>query len=134
MNMNLKYKVISVDSMARKMVVRYYSDVISEPQLELEKFPTDVTITISVPTPSTSDLERMIKALAPVYFFQRKLQEMDPTINKDLSEILALLGRENLLGSYNLAPPPTALTGAGHVVVQPDGSTIMVKPPADPGK
>lgn len=125
--MELKYKVIAVDTETRMMTVRYYSNTVTEAMLSAEKFPTDVTVNVPIPLPSVDAMKWTIESLIPVAYFQKKALLADPTVSKDLGRIVAMLGRETDLGSFNITPTST-MAGSGHVVIGKDGSNLNVPP------
>lgn len=102
--MHLKYKIVEVWPNDHTIVVRYYSDTISE--LELMSAPglredgtpircrTDVSLSIPVPEPSEEELKKIILFNCPVGFFETQEKIKDPTVNTAMSVSTSLLNVE----------------------------------------
>ena len=99
--MQIKYKIIAVYPETRTIVVRYYTDTVSEEDLVLYKDPdgkiisckTDVSISIPTPTPEGSNLE----ALLVKYFPASKFEVIEGTVIVDpMDSIVALKGIETV--------------------------------------
>jgi hypothetical protein len=102
--MHLKYKIVEVWPNDHTIVVRYYSDTISE--LELMSAPglredgtpircrTDVSLSIPVPEPSEEELKKIILFNCPIGFFETQEKIKDPTVNTAMSVSTSLLNVE----------------------------------------
>lgn len=102
--MHLKYKIVEVWPNDHTIVVRYYSDTISE--LELMSAPglredgtpircrTDVSLSIPIPEPSEEELKKIILFNCPIGFFETQEKIKDPTVNTAMSVSTSLLNVE----------------------------------------
>ncbi len=102
--MNLKFKIISVDEAEQSIVVRFYTDKITEQMLVNEKDAegnilrcrTDMNITFpdAETRPKGDALESYILRHAPVQFFNLKEQVADSRVDTSMGDIAALVGVE----------------------------------------
>ena len=102
--MNLKYKVIEVWPDSHTIVVRYYTDKLSE--IELTSFPdlkedgtpvrcrTDVSISVPIPEPTAEQLEKLIISNAPIDGLKTLEMIKDPTVDTSLTIASTLLNVE----------------------------------------
>lgn len=102
--MNLKFKIISVDEAEQSIVVRFYTDKITEEMLASQvdrdgnilRCRTDVNITFpdAETRPKGDALEDYILRQAPVHFFNLKEQVADSKVDTSMGDIAALVGVE----------------------------------------
>lgn len=114
--MNLKYRIISVDTNEHSIIVRYFTDIVTEEMLatELDRhgnailnedgFPTrcrtDYHINIfDVPAPSGEELAKIIRYNAPVDWLRLKEQVLDPDVDTSLSNVGDML---NVVGTVDM--------------------------------
>ena len=98
---NLKYKIVEVNTNEHSMVVRYYTDVITEAMLAtdtldgvIRRCRTDYSMDLPVPAPSGDELDAFIVARAPVAWFGTQEAVINPAIDTSLTGVLALLDVE----------------------------------------
>jgi hypothetical protein len=102
--MIIKYKIVEVWPNDHLIVVRYYTDKISEqslasfPDMKPDGTPvrcrTDVSISIPIPEPSADELEKLILRNAPIFALETFEAVSDPSIDTSLSVAASLLGVE----------------------------------------
>lgn len=110
--MNIKYKIISVDPTEHTMIVRFYTDLLTEEKLasvrnadgspaEVDEdgnilhCRTDMNIAIwQVPAPSGEELDAYIKLHAPVQWFELQEKIHNPEIDTSMADIIAKVGQE----------------------------------------
>jgi hypothetical protein len=100
--MQIKYKIIEVNSDEQQIVVRFYSDEVPEASLASQvdgdgnmlRCRTDVAISLPLPTPSGAELEAIILQNCPVNFFKIKAAVADLNQDTSMSEILPMVGLE----------------------------------------
>jgi hypothetical protein len=67
--MNIKLKYISKDPLTNSVVVRYYTDLVSEESLQRT---TDYSVSLPIPTPNAADLYAYLIARAPAEYLAMK--------------------------------------------------------------
>lgn len=101
--MNIKFKILEVNPADHSIVVRYYSDTVTEADLAVLWGPngniirtrTDVNLNIwQVPAPEGDELNEYILKHAPVAFLQLQDQIKNPEIDTSLETIKPLIGVE----------------------------------------
>lgn len=102
--MIIKYKIVEVWPNDHLIVVRYYTDKITEqslasiPELKQDGTPvrcrTDVSISVPIPEPSAEELEKLILRNAPIFSLETFEAVSDPLIDTSLSVATSLLGVE----------------------------------------
>ena len=118
--MDIKYKIIDVDRTQHSIVVRYYTDFLTEDQLSTAFNPdgsimrredgsparcqTDYNINIwrTNPAPTLEEIQEIAKNSAPYDWFKLRKDILDSTIDTSLSVV------DNILNQEFIAPPPTA--------------------------
>jgi hypothetical protein len=99
--MIIKYKIIEAYPEEHLIVVRYYTDFLTEEMLasdvldgKIRRCRTDVSLNVPIPTPDEKGLHEFISSYAPVHFFQLKELTMknDPSI--EMGYITGLLDKE----------------------------------------
>ncbi len=104
--MNIHYKIVEVWPSDHQIVVRYWTDVLSEEFLASDsnrkedgtpvRCRSDVALTLAIPAPTGDALEKLILANVPMAWLQTLENVQDPNVNTDMSSI------ENLLGVVNV--------------------------------
>ena len=102
--MNIHYKIVEVWPDDHLIVVRYWTDIITEQFLassdqQLEdgspaRCRSDVSLSIPIPTPDAEELDLLIFRNAPVYFLQTLENVQNPDVDTSMSSILALKGKK----------------------------------------
>lgn len=109
--MQVKYKIISIDPNEHSMVVRFYTDILTEEMLSSFKNAdgsvsldengnvphcrTDYNINIwQIPAPTGQELQDYIMRNAPVSWFQLQEQILNPNIDTSMSNMVSLIGVE----------------------------------------
>ena len=90
----IKYKIIEVNEAEHSIVVRYYTDKITEESLAtdildgvIRRGRTDYSIDLPVPPPLGKKLHDFIIAKAPFDWFNSKENVLDPNIDTSLDSI-----------------------------------------------
>jgi hypothetical protein len=98
----IKYKIIETNAAAHSIVVRFYTDIITEAMLAtdvldnvIRRCRTDYSFDLPVPTPSAAELAAFISARAPVAWLETQEAVLNPNIDTSLSTVLPLVGVEN---------------------------------------
>lgn len=110
--MEVKYRIIDVDPNQHSIVVRYYTNVLSEDSLATSfntdgsiargtdgsplRCQTDYNINIwKTETPPTiDDIKKIANDSAPYDWFKLKHDILDPNVDTSLSSVFSLLGKE----------------------------------------
>lgn len=89
--MDVKYKVVEVWPDNHTMVVRYYTDSVTEEMLKSSdakkengdyvRCRTDVSIDVPIPEPSPAEIEKLILKNAPIAFLERQEAIWNPNVN-----------------------------------------------------
>ena len=101
--MNIKYKIIEVWPDDHQIVVRYTTDIVTEEDVathrdedgNITRCRTDVPIVLPVPTPTGSELERIIMTNAPIEFLKTKESVLDENTDTSLASLQSLLNVTN---------------------------------------
>jgi hypothetical protein len=109
--MNLHYKIVEVWPSDHLIVVRYWTDDLSENFLasDLNRNPdgtpvrcrSDVSMTLPVPAPTGKELEDMIVRNAPIDWLKTLEKVKAPDIDTTMSEILKLKNNEIVVDVSN---------------------------------
>jgi len=98
----IKYKIIETNVAAHSIVVRFYTDIITEAMLAtdvldnvIRRCRTDYSFDLPIPTPAGTALHDFIVARAPVAWLETQEAVLNPDIDTSLSAIIALVGVEN---------------------------------------
>lgn len=96
--MNLHYKIVEVWPQDHLVVVRFWTDVLSEEFLASndirkedgtpERCRSDVSITLPIPTPSGKELEDLLISYAPLEWLKTLEKVHAPDIDTSMEEIL----------------------------------------------
>lgn len=97
----IKYKIIETNVVEHSIVVRYYTDIITEAMLAtdvlnnvIRRCRTDYALDLPVPTPAGTALHDFIVARAPTAWLETQEAVLNPNIDTSLSAIIALVGIE----------------------------------------
>ena len=97
----IKYKIIDINTAEHSIVVRYYTDIITEAMLAtdvldnvIRRCRTDYSFDLPVPTPSGTALHDFIVARAPTAWLHTQEDVLNPAIDTSLSAIVPLVGVE----------------------------------------
>lgn len=104
---NIKYKIISVDESEQSIVVRYWTDFLSEEELAIDaqknedgtpvRCKTDYNFNIWDSVKTEKDLDKMITSYAPIEWFKLQYKvknpDIDNTINGSLLVVKGLLNK-----------------------------------------
>ena len=91
--MQIKYKIVESWPAENSIVVRYYTDVLTEEKLggmvdgKYARGRTDCNINLPIPTPVGDDLHRFIAQRAPVAWLEMMEMVADPNVETSLSSI-----------------------------------------------
>ena len=98
--MNLHYKIVEVWPSDHLIVVRYWTDVLSEEFLASDsnrkedgtpvRCRSDVSITLPIPAPTGNELENLIVSQAPLEWLKTLEKVQAPDIDTSMSDILKL--------------------------------------------
>lgn len=102
--MKIHYKIVEVWPNDHLIVVRYWTDIITEDFLasspeKLEdgspvRCRSDVALSIPIPAPSDSELEAFLLKNAPLNFLKTLEDVQNPNVDTSMSSILALKGKQ----------------------------------------
>jgi len=99
--MNLKYKIIETDTAQHSIVVRYYTDVVTETILAtdildgtIRRCRTDYSFELPVPAPTGTALQDFITARAPIDWLKLQEDVLNPSVDTSLSAVIPLVGVE----------------------------------------
>jgi hypothetical protein len=110
--MHIKYKIIAVHPNEHQIVVRYYSDKMTEKMQAVEmngelviRSRSDFALDLPIPAPKGAALHEFILRAAPFHFFEKHEKIANPKIDTSLKEIRSLIGREFVGEQPGSAPP-----------------------------
>lgn len=99
--MNLKYKIIEVYPEHHSIVVRFYTDIITEQMLAVDVLDgvirrgrTDYALDLPFPVPTGDALAQFISDKAPTEWLATQEAILNPNIDTSLSPIIGLVGQE----------------------------------------
>jgi hypothetical protein len=97
----IKYKIIETNTAEHSIVVRYYTDIITEAMLAtdvldnvIRRGRTDYSFDLPVPTPTGTALHDFIVARAPTAWLHTQEDVLNPDVDTSLSAIVPLVGIE----------------------------------------
>ena len=97
----MKYKIIEIDANQHSIVVRFYTDKITEVMLATDvlngvvrRCRTDYNIDLPLPPPQGAALEQYILRHGPSDWLAMQEAILDPNVNTSMSAITPLLGVE----------------------------------------
>jgi hypothetical protein len=98
----IKYKIVEVNTNQHSIVVRFYTDIITEAMLAtdvldnvIRRCRTDFSFDLPVPCPQGDALNAFIAARAPVAWFETQEAVLNPAVDTSLAAVLPLVGVEN---------------------------------------
>ena len=117
--MNIHYRVIKVDPSAHGLVIRYYTDKVTEMDLansfnedgsvkmNADGYPlstrTDIFMSIyDVPAPGQEEIDRRIKLNAPVDWLKLQEDIKDPEVNTKMTDLRNLTGEEQIFTTQDI--------------------------------
>lgn len=101
--MTIKFKIVEANPEQHSIVVRFYSDDLTEEMLCVQRDEntgailrcrTDFNIDLPVPAPEGDALVEFISARAPVRWFEIQKAVADPNVDTSLSHAIGLMGLE----------------------------------------
>jgi hypothetical protein len=109
--MNIKYKILQIDTTEHSIIVRFYTDVLTEEMLSSVKYTdgtveknddgtvkscrTDYNINIwQTPSPTGEELDQYILRHAPVQWLELQESIINPQIDTSMSGLEVLVGVE----------------------------------------
>lgn len=102
--MNVKYKIIELHPEQHSIVVRYYTDIVTEIYLASQmqdgkvlRARTDYAIDIPVPVPTPGQLEAIILGAAPIKFLETLENVINPSVDTTMSSLSSIVGVEKTL-------------------------------------
>lgn len=123
--MNLKYKIIEVYPEHHSIVVRFYTDIITEEMMAtdvldgvIRRGRTDYAIDLPYPAPTGDALVQLISSKAPLDWLAAQEAVLNPVLDTSLSSISDLVGQE-------LSPRAQSTTS---VEVTTDGALDIANP------
>lgn len=97
----IKYKIIETNVAEHSIVVRFYTDIITEAMLAtdvlnnvIRRCRTDYAFDLPIPTPAGTALHDFIVARAPTAWLHAQEDILNPNIDTSLSAIIPLVGVE----------------------------------------
>jgi hypothetical protein len=128
--MDIHYKILEVNPNEHAIVVRYFSDVLSEEQLVINaedpnrrddgspwRCRTDYNLNLPVPAPVGEELHKFIVMSAPIGWFDMQHKVVNPDIDTSLSHITELVDQhititgEDIFKAFNVEVSTNELTG-----------------------
>lgn len=110
----IKSKVVEINTAEHSIVVRYYSDVITEEMLAtdildgvIRRCRTDMSIDVPLPAPTGDALTALIDQSAPKKWLETQAALLDATLDTSLAEFQALLNVEKVIAE----PAPQVTSG-----------------------
>lgn len=100
--MNIHYKIVEAWPSDHLIVVRYWTDVLSEEFLASDsnrkedgtpvRCRSDASFTLPIPAPTGEELEKLILRNAPIDWLKTLEQVQSPDVDTSLSEIQSMIG------------------------------------------
>lgn len=105
----IKYKIIEIDEAQHSIVVRYYTDTITEEMLAVDildgvirRCRTDYSMDLPVPAPTGPDLHTFISLRAPRDWLLAQEDIINPNVDTSLTELIPLLNIEVSIEEPNI--------------------------------
>lgn len=113
--MKIKYKIVENHSSEYQVVVRYYTDIITEQELNVipygdityddslnedgtpKRCRSDVSLDLPIPLPSDEELNKYFLMNAPVTWLEKLEKLKDPSVDKTLTNIENMVGVEKVV-------------------------------------
>jgi len=100
--MNLYYKIVEVWPQDHLVVIRYWTDALSEEFLASndirkedgtpERCRSDVSVTLPIPAPEGEELEKLLVSYAPLGWLKTLESVHNPEVDTSLTQVQSLLG------------------------------------------
>lgn len=97
----IKYKIIETNVADHSIVVRFYTDIITEAMLAtdvldnvIRRCRTDYSFDLPIPAPTGTALHDFIVARAPTAWLHTQEDVLNPSIDTSLAAIIPLVGVE----------------------------------------
>ena len=140
--MNIHYRIVRVDPAAHGMVVRYFTDVVTEMdlansfdedgsiRLNSDGYPlttrTDVLMSIyDTPTPSREEIEKRIMLNAPVDWLKLQEDIKNPDVDTKMTDIRNLAGETKSFTSFELRDLKDGIVADVTPAAQPEQDSIQ---------
>ena len=113
--MNVHYKIVEVWPQDHLIVVRYWTDIISEEFLassteknengSFVRCRTDVALSVPVPAPSNEELEKFILNNIPYNFLKTLENVLDPNVDTSMQSIFSMKNKKFTKENYEPIDP-----------------------------
>lgn len=140
--MNIHYRILKVDPAAHGMVVRYFTDIVTEMDLansfddngsirtNSDGYPlstrTDVLLSIyDTPTPTREEIEKRIMLNAPVDWLKLQEDIKNPDVDTKMSDIRDLVGETKSFTSFELRDMKDSIKADAPPAPQPEQDNIQ---------
>lgn len=130
--MNLRYKIIEVNTNEHSIVVRFYTDIITEEMLAIDvvdgvilRGRTDYSIDLPFPAPTGLELNKFISTRAPTAWLETQESLRGPNGTTALTTIAALVGREVEAIAPAEAAPVYSASNFGVLVNTSTNATVL---------
>jgi hypothetical protein len=123
--MNIHYKIVELWPDDHLIVVRYWTDVITEEMLASDanrkedgtpvRCRSDISLNLPIPVPTGNDLDIFLKSAGPIGWLKMLEDVKDPNVNTDTSGIKSLVNVQKtttfdeISNLHPRAPVPTDL-------------------------
>ena len=140
--MNIHYRILKIDQAAHGLVVRYFTDKVTELdlansfsedgsiKLNADGYPlstrTDVLLSIyDTPTPPQEEVEKRIMLNAPVDWLKLQEDIKDPEIDTKMSDIRDLTGETKSFTSFELRDMKNAIVADAPPTSGPEQDAVQ---------
>lgn len=122
--MNLKYKIVEVHPQQHSIVVRFYTDTVTEHMLAVQtdtvtgsilRARTDYNIDLPIPAPVGEALDAFIYARAPRDWLAIQEAVLNPEVDTSMTNLSAMLGVEKVLTPPAPVAPATVVTTSENI-------------------
>lgn len=127
--MNLRYKIIEVNTNEHSIVVRFYTDLITEQMLAtdvldgvIRRGRTDYSLDLPVPAPTGTTLERFIVSKAPLDWLATQEAVLNPSLDTSLSNLADIVGQE-IAPTVSIVQPVVVTTNTSLDTTNPQPTT-----------
>jgi|GEM_PF-2885976 len=116
---NVKFKIVEVHPQEHSVVVRFYTDRITEDMLAVDIDPmtrqirrcrTDYNINLPVPAPTGAELDAFLSRFAPVEWLRTMEAVLDPAVDTSLDSIPVGVERIVTLPEFPATSPDAGIT------------------------
>lgn len=140
--MNIHYRIVKVDPAAHGIVVRYFTDKVTEMDianslnsdgsviLNADGYPlstrTDVLMSIyDTPTPSQEEIEKRIMLNAPIDWLKLQEDIHDPDVDTKMADIRNLTGESKAFTSFELRDMKDAIVADSAPIAQAEQDNVQ---------